>query len=235
MAKRNNTNLTGAFDLFPKSANIVLRNIKIFGLLFLLPFLSSLASVVDYNEKFDSTRWSEFGSFSGVSGLPTYAIAGLVGLGIIFFILFIVVAFILQAITTAAELEGAKGKTLKLGHIFELAKKCWARLFEFYLLYFLMIFGGLILLIVPGLIVLRRYALAPYIIVDKDVSVSEAMKESATMTKPYSSYIWSIFGVGVLIGLIGVVPIFGALISFVLGTLYTVAFALRYQELKKLS
>ena len=98
----------------------------------------------------------------------------------------------------------------------------------------LMTIGGLILLIVPGLIVIRRYFLAPYVMVDQDTGILESMRRSAAMSKPHSGYIWSIIGVSVLLSLPGIIPFVGWAVSFVLAVLYSTAPALRYQELKKL-
>lgn len=70
---------------------------------------------------------------------------------------------------------------------------------------------------------------------DRKVSIGEAMTQSAAMSKPYSGSIWGVIGVMFLISFVGVIPFVGWLISFVLGMFYAVAPALRYQELKKLT
>jgi len=92
-----------------------------------------------------------------------------------------------------------------------------------------------LLLIVPGVIAIRRYFLAPYLMLDKDLSIREAMKQSAALSKPYSGSIWGIIGVIVLLSLPSIIPVIGWAVSFVLMLLYSVAPALRYQELKKLT
>jgi hypothetical protein len=70
---------------------------------------------------------------------------------------------------------------------------------------------------------------------DKNCGIREAMDRSAAISKPHSGYVWGIIGVGILIGFIGVIPLVGSLIAFIGGMLYSVAPALRYQELKKLT
>lgn len=104
-----------------------------------------------------------------------------------------------------------------------------------YIVVGLYILVGLILFIVPGVIFLRRYFLSPYVMLDKKAGIKEAMARSAAISKPYSGSIWGIIGVIVLFELVGIIPYIGWLISFVLSVLYSVAPALRYQELKKLS
>jgi hypothetical protein len=73
--------------------------------------------------------------------------------------------------------------------------------------------------------------LAPYVMLDTKCGITEAMERSADLTKPYSGYIWGIIGVMFLIGLFNIIPGIGWMISFVLGMLYSIAPALRYQEL----
>jgi hypothetical protein len=80
---------------------------------------------------------------------------------------------------------------------------------------------------------LRRYFLSPYILLDEKCSIKDAMEKSAHMTKPYSGSIWGIIGVMFLIGLVNIIPFVGWMVAFVLGALYSVAPALRYQELKR--
>lgn len=70
---------------------------------------------------------------------------------------------------------------------------------------------------------------------EKKVSITEAMEQSAKMSKPHSGSIWGVIGVMFLIALTGIIPFIGWLISFILGMFYAVAPALRYQELKKFS
>jgi len=82
---------------------------------------------------------------------------------------------------------------------------------------------------------IRRYYLAPYAMIDRNCGIKEAMERSAAMSKPYSGSIWGIIGVMILISLVGIVPLIGWLASLILGMLYVVAPALRYQQLKRLA
>ena len=64
------------------------------------------------------------------------------------------------------------------------------RLVGGYILYFLAVFIGLILFIVPGLILLARLYFFDLLIIDKGMGPIQALKESYTMTKGYG---WKIF------------------------------------------
>jgi uncharacterized membrane protein len=92
----------------------------------------------------------------------------------------------------------------------------------------------LILLVIPGLIMIRRYFLAPYVMLDKKVGIREAMDQSAELSKINTGSVWGIIGVSFLIALVNVIPIIGGLASFSLGALYSVAPAMRYLQLKKI-
>ncbi|HET7320090.1 MAG TPA: YciC family protein [Candidatus Saccharimonadales bacterium] len=94
----------------------------------------------------------------------------------------------------------------------------------------LIIFVGFLLLIVPGFYMLRRYILAPYFLVDKDLGINEAMNQSAEVSKKYSGALWGLIGVTFLIGLPGIIPVLGSIISAILGIAYYCAPAVRYKE-----
>lgn len=225
MAKKNHE-LTPAFELFNKSLEIVKRNMNVFLILYALPFLQALASTASHRHK---------RSFSPPSSFPGGPAIALLGVGMILFLAAVVLYAFLQTMTYGLELKGAKGGTPRLKELFELAKKYWLRLIGLALIVGGIIAVGLILLIIPGLIMIRRYLLAPYVMIDQDLSIEKAMRKSADLTKEHSGSIWSIMGVLFLILVIGFIPVFGQLLSFGLGAIYGFAPAIRYFELKKLS
>lgn len=142
---------------------------------------------------------------------------------------------IVQIMSQAAQLDAVENKPLDFQHLWQVVKKMGWRLLGLYIVIAAYVIVGLILLIVPGLIMIRRYFLAPYVMIEKNCSITEAMEHSAVMSKPYSGAIWGIVGVMILIGLAGIIPLIGSLVAFVFGSLYSVAPALRYQQLKKLA
>ncbi|HET9174512.1 MAG TPA: YciC family protein, partial [Candidatus Saccharimonadales bacterium] len=105
------------------------------------------------------------------------------------------------------------------------------RLIGLYALIAILVVLGFLLLIVPGLIFIRRYFLAPYFLVDQDMSIHESMRESAAVSKDHAKSIWGIIGVYVIIALPTVIPLFGSILSAILQTFYSCAAALRYDEL----
>ena len=83
---------------------------------------------------------------------------------------------------------------------------------------------------------IRRYFLSPYVMVNEDLSISGAMQRSDELSKPYSGAVWGVIGVAFLISITSSLLFeIGPYVSFVLGIFYSVAPALRYLELKKLT
>jgi uncharacterized membrane protein len=77
------------------------------------------------------------------------------------------------------------------------------------ILYFLIVLGGTILLIVPGIIWGIKFSLFPYFIVDDNLGPVEAIKASGNATDGAK---WDLFLFGLLLGLINVA---GALVFFI--------------------
>ncbi len=76
-------------------------------------------------------------------------------------------------------------------------------------LYALMVLGGLVLLIVPGIILGIRFQFFGYLIVDKNLGATEALKKSWAMTK---GSVWDLFLLGVVLALLNLA---GALVLMV--------------------
>ncbi|HLB66161.1 MAG TPA: hypothetical protein VJJ78_01005 [Candidatus Saccharimonadales bacterium] len=230
-----NAQLTGAFELFNKSLDVVRKNLEVFIILWIVPFLFAVTDSTSYRLDGSDKNVVDGASFGGISGLPTYSVVALVTFGVLFFVAAFVVSLIVQAMTFALELEAAKGRKPSLGSLWQAGKKYWLRLIGLFIVIALAVVAGLILLIVPGIIMVRRYFLAPYVMIDQDLGIMDAMRKSAELSKPHSGYIWSVIGVFILLSITSVIPVFGPIASFILFSLYSVAPALRYLELKKVT
>lgn len=109
--------------------------------------------------------------------------------------LLLIVTVLLTAVTVPAlsyvRLESVRKQHVSYG---DALKKGMALFLPWWLLEVLMVAmvaGGLVLVIFPGLYVLRRYVLARYILIDRNTRVLEALRESARMTEPYSGSMWN--------------------------------------------
>lgn len=94
---------------------------------------------------------------------------------------------------------------------------------------------GLLALIVPGLILLRRYVLAPYYLVERDTGILEAMKLSARQSKPERASVWGALGVIVVVMLaasfINTFGLIGVIIGVLMNTMYFFLLPLRQKEI----
>ncbi len=230
--------ITPSFHLFYKSKDLVLEHIWVFGPLFGFQMLFLINSwITNPNTLHGRSLWGYRFENSGAGwtspSLPNYAWGLILGIGI-FSLIFLAISVIVQIMLHTAQLEAAKGKTPNFPALWQTVKDIGWRMLGLYLLVALYILVGLILFIVPGLIMLRRYFLAPYVLLDDRKSIKDAMDKSAVLSKSHSGTVWGVIGVMFLISLVNIVPFIGGLVSFILGVLYSVAPALRYQELKHL-
>lgn len=198
--------ITPSFGLFPKSIKAIDANIPGYLLLYILPFV-----VISYGVLSSQTA-------EGLLGSPFVLIGGLLNL----------FAFApLYYLNTQA----AKGKTLSVAQTLQGFRFFW-RLLGLSILTSLIIILGFIAFIVPGIIMLRRYLLAPYFLIDQDLGIRQAMALSAERSKKYSGAIYGIVGVMFVLSLPGIVPLYGTIVSYILQFLYIAAPAARYFEIK---
>jgi hypothetical protein len=233
--------LTPSFDLFRPSYELVRKNIWIFGTLYFVPIIfwvhswiwtsPNTANPAWFNRFYGHSTLSASWGSSPFSNLPDT----FVGFSIIWFLIIIIGGTIAQLMAVIATYEASPDKVIAINRLWATTKEIGWRLIGLYIVTGLIIFVGFILLIIPGLIMLRRYFLAPYVMMDKNCGIREAMDRSAAISKPHSGYIWGIIGVTILISMVGIIPLIGSIVAFTMGMFYSVAPALRYQELKKLN
>jgi hypothetical protein len=207
------------FSLFAKSRDIVSNNLKIFIIVIGVPILASLIINI-YGLRVNPDNPLDI----QVADNRMAAVIAVLA----------VVSFVFSIMTVGLTLVAAKGKTTSLAKLWEFAQKNALRLLGLWIVVGLVILLGLLFFIVPGLIFIRRYYMAQYILVDQNTGIIEAMKKSAELTKPYAISIWTIIGVGLLINVPSVFPLIGPAISTALVIAYSAVPALRYYELKKL-
>lgn len=131
----------------------------------------------------------------------------------ILFIIFSLVFWVLQIITSLGTIKIALKFCDNQKPAFKDLFSCYPLFFRYTaasILYFLMVVGGLILLIIPGIIWGIKFQYFAYSIIDKKLGVISALKESARITKGAK---WQLFLFGLL--LMGIM-ILGAL-AFLVG------------------
>lgn len=134
-------------------------------------------------------------------------------------------------------LQAAKHKSVGVIECYKKSFKYFWRVIGLQIIVGLIIFVGILLLIIPGLIALRRYYLAAYFLIDGNLTIREALRQSAARTKPVSGYIWGIIGVSVILSLaasaFGRIPVVGIVLPPAIALLYIFAPVLRYIEISK--
>lgn len=199
--------ITPAIDLLLPSMNVIKQNPLTYFVLSVIPML-----LVTVGTKEATTLNDLITPLSAIGSL----------LSIIFF-----------APLTYTMLKTAKGKNVELSEAFRKGLPFFWRLLALSIILGFLILGGLLLLIVPGIIVLRRYYLSFYYLIDGNLDVKQAMKKSAESSKKNSGAIYGIIAISILFGFTGVIGGLGVAVGTILQFLYSVAPALRYTEMKK--
>jgi hypothetical protein len=231
-------NLPSAWSLFSPSKKIILDNIWIFGPLYAVPLVFGLHAWIWSPANTDHHWYSSpyiAGPDAFSSSFPTFTNYGFIGFSFFWFLFVAIVGFITQIMVQRAQLDGVEGKAPDFEDLWATVKELGWRMVGLYLLVSLVTLVGFFLLIFPGIIMIRRYFLAQYVLLDQKTGIREAMDISADMTKPYSHSIYAVILVSILFGCFAFIPFIGWIIAYVLGAFYSVAPALRYQQLKKIS
>lgn len=215
----------GAFQLFGPSKEAVLNNFMSFLFIIFLPgfliLIGDAMNVSDYLASSENSLMQQFDlENTNPESRPYYVFGG------IFTMLLIPARYYLQ-------LQAAKGKEIDVAQAIRNSAKYFWRVIGFSFLFGLLVFLGLLALILPGLIVIRRYFLTPYFLIDQNLGIKDAMAASAQVSKLHSRAIWGVIGVTILLSIFNIIPVWGGLITLILTTLYSCAPALRYLELSK--
>jgi len=135
-------------------------------------------------------------------------------LSLILYIINIVVQIIISMGLVKISLKFCDNEKPKISDLFS----SYPLFFKFLIgsiIYGLIVIGGLILLIIPGIIWAIQFQFFAYLILDKGISPIEALKKSSKITKGTK---WDLFLFGILLGFINIL---GAL-AFLVGLFVTI-------------
>jgi hypothetical protein len=153
--------------------------------------------------------------------------------GIAIIVMFIVVIIVGPALTYAL-LKSAQQQRISPKEAYKFGAPYIGRYFGLCILLGIIYIVSLLLFIIPFFFVLPRYYLAPYYLIDRNLSIKEALKQSAEDYKHHHG-VWGVIGVQVLLEIPNIIPFIGWLISLVLGFTYLAAPAVRYLEIKRIA
>lgn len=226
--------LPSAFDLFKPSRDAFLKYFGVFGTLYILPLIFWLHSWISTpaHGGFYFNRTTDTG-YGGT--IPTSYSASFIGFTIIWTVFALVANSIVQIMLQKSQLDVSQDKEPSIERSWQTFKTMWWPLVKLYAAMIGIILLGFIVFIIPGFFMIRRYFFAPYVMLDKKCGVKQALQESHKLGLINTGSVWGVLGVIFLIAVMGVVPVIGSLASFIFGALYSIAPALRYQQLKKLA
>jgi hypothetical protein len=214
------TFMTNSWDLVKPSLELVKKHVEQVIYLFLLPSLTyGLGSLL-------------LGGDAKIEHLDN--LTGRQELGVIILLIGFIWSLLNLAPSVYFRVRVGKGKSPSIGECYRKGLPYFWRLWAVDILVGLVVIIGLVLLIVPGIIFLRRYYLAPYYLIDKKLGIIESMKRSSHDSKPVSGYIWGVIGVQVVFSLIGsglsLLPALGIVLSALVGYVCLFVPVLRYKE-----
>lgn len=121
---------------------------------------------------------------------------------------------------TVTQFESVRGRKIDFEAAFQRGTKYVVRYVLLSFAIFFMIALGLVLLVIPGLLVAFFLGAAPYLLVARNLSISEALRQSYELTKVYWKPVAGVFIVLAAINALGIIPIFGGALSIAATILY---------------
>jgi hypothetical protein len=152
-------------------------------------------------------------------------------------IIYLVLLFLTLLVSSAmmhAALKSARSEKISYGKAWSAGWRSYLKFIGLFFLITLVVSIGLVLLIVPGLFLLRRYFLAPYYMIDRNLGILESMEKSAADSKKYGG-VWSLLLLFLCIIILAPIPYFGWVASLGLCIMYMCAPAIRYLQITKAS
>lgn len=190
----------GAWHIYKYSKQAVKRN---WGILLVLFIADSLVSLITH---------VILGKVPGLALLVNY-----------------LVSFIIQIVTIVILIACVRGRKISFGEALKSVKPIlYLRYFCNILLLAFVLFGALLLLIVPFFIVLPRLLLTPYFLVDKNMGPLEAIRASWASSKGNVGKLWGIIGATLAMTLL-VITIIGIPFALYFIFMYSAAYAVLYE------
>ena len=164
------------------------------------------------------------------------AILGFIGavLILVAIVAAIVVGVRLLAASYLLYLANSKGEAHHFRHFYVHGKPFAWRLVGLNILLGIMISFGFLVFIVPGLVFLYWFSLSPYILIERDCTIKEALSGSRALVRGHGWEMYGLFGAFQLVSLLQYIPIAGFIITTMLAFSTNTTYALRYRQLLEL-
>jgi hypothetical protein len=143
-----------------------------------------------------------------------------------------VVSALLSVAYVLTYLASIRGKKVEPQAVAKDSLPMFLNMFLLNLLVGLVVIGGLILFIVPGIIFAIKLSLAPFYLVDQKMGVMDAFKASWNATKGNMGILWGIVGASIVMFL-PALTIIGIPVAIYFLVLYSAALAYAYDYISK--
>ncbi len=232
MAKKVNHNYKPVLEVYRESAQAVRRNLNLFILLAIPTFIDvAWRSGTDLRNSTNHETISSFLSSSVLGSgpsVPNYSTGSTV-----FVILLTIAGVITSVMSVILVTRAAQRHIVRPGDVWQEFITKWWRILLVELLVGVLIVAGFFALIIPGIIILPRLILAPYLLVDQDTGIIEAVKRSWHLTEGKMVPVYALILFGIVLAVPNFIPVAGPILAFLLTFFYAVAMPIRYMEFKK--
>lgn len=230
--KSESKDIGSAFDLLGKSADIVKKNWKMFLVVNIFTILFTLGSTTQSKPNDTANQNDMWG------GTFDWADGAAVGTIVAVMLIFALVALFFYAMSISLAVKASKGQSPTFSQLKADGKKFMFPLFGQILLIGFVIVIGLILFIIPGIFAIMRLIMAPYVMVNENLGIRDAMRRSNQLAKAHSDKVWPILGVSILVGILTsvlqIIPVVGVVAAVVLTVAWSLIVPLRYLQIKSL-
>ena len=138
-------------------------------------------------------------------------------------ILLYVMIFLFQISAYTVLISSLHLQKISLAQALDKATRLSLKIIAVYIIILVTVFVGLVALIVPGLILLPRLILAPYYIIDQEMTVKQAIEAAWHNSKEQGLRTWAVIAVQILFGLLAII-----IIGIYLSIVYSAALIVLY-------
>lgn len=230
-AKKKDTkkvDFPSAFELFEPSRKAIALNLITLIELVIVPLILTGVEIIFLRHNGHNLNLNY--SLTTTSATPGASYYIVNGVSLVLFLL-VAPALILTL------LKGAKGEKIDLLPALRQGLPFLPRFIILAIVMAILVGGGFLLFILPGIWLYQRLFLAPYYLIDQNLGPWAAMSASWRAARTFSGAVWGVFGVVAMLtigaSLLSAIPGIGWLLGIVLIAIYYDAPAIRYFQITK--
>lgn len=217
------------FDLPGKSARIVKKYWKLFA------FVNSPALLISALAIFDKDI-ARGKPIENIENINASEIAAVIGLSLVGALIFVLLSVFFYTMVIKLSLVAIRNNKISARDLVNTATRGWLKLLALTLCMGIIIFAGLILLIIPGILAAIFLTFAPVILIDKNTTIKEALMGSFKIVLTNFGAVFGaillIIGLVLLTTLVREIPYLGPILGSVISIAFSLILFLRYEELK---